>query len=542
MKPDLLSTLNKSGSGLNLRDLAQTLATAETAPQINRLQRAQNEDELRLSGLSALRAQLDALGANLVRAAGNPGLSVETSTPALSPKVTDRNAVIPGTVAIDVLALARPQVLEFTGFQSPLQALSTGVLTVDFGAWSDVGFTPSPDRPSLDLTLAGGTTLQGLAETLNRLPGVTAQILDKGDGTFSLGILGDTGTQNAIRLRAADGGTDGVSLMAFDTQTSNETHQLQAAQDAVVSVNGIALTRQGNVLTDVIPGVEIALQGTVSGVIKIDRSVDATRENVQLLISGLNETLALLRDLTTSDAGTGSKGSLAGDRNLLTLESALRRLISQPLSGYADRPVTMADLGIATERSGMLRFDPPAFDRTFAQNASHFDALFENKLRALSGRADISGTPASGLRPGDLRFERAADGTATLDGFSMSAAALPDGRSRYLVTSGPARGLSMTAPADLNSDTIRFGRSFAEQLAILLDDAVSRTGLIGRKETEIDRQNTQRSARVEMLEARAAIVEKRYLSRFAAMEQAVSQMNATSNYLKNLVDMWSSKR
>lgn len=542
MKPDLLSTLNKSGSGLNLRDLAQTLAMAETAPQITRLKRAQGVDELRLSGLSQLRTQLDALGGSLVRAAGNPVLSVETSTSAFSPKVTDRAALIPGTVALDVTALARPQVLEFTGFSAPGQILAAGVLTLDFGTWNGTDFTPSPDRVSLDLTLSNSITLQGLAETLNRLPGVTAQILDKGDGTFSLGILSDTGAQNAIRMRAVDTGAEGVSLSTFDTQTNNDSRQIQAARDAQFSVNGIALTRPSNTLTDVLPGIEITLQSAVSGILKIERSAAAARDNVQSLVSGLNETLSLVRALTSSGASGEGAGSLSGDRNLLALDTALRRLISQPLSGYADRPISLADLGIATERNGTLRFDPPAFDRTFSQNAAHFDALFENKLRALSGRAEVTGTPAAGLRPGDFLFEKTEDGKATLDGFSMSAAQLPDGRSRYLVMNGPARGLSVTAPADVSSDTIRFGRSFAEQLAILLDGAVANAGLIGRREVEIDRQTTQRTERVEMLEARAAIVEKRYLSRFAAMEQAVSQMNSTSSYLKNLVDMWSSKR
>ena len=93
----------------------------------------------------------------------------------------------------------------------------------------------------------------------------------------------------------------------------------------------------------------------------------------------------------------------------------------------------------------------------------------------------------------------------------------------YTVLDGPARGVSVTAPPDLTSDTIRFGRSFAESLATLMDNAVAESGLIGRREAELDSNVDDRAERIDLFEARATLLEKRYMSRFAAMEQAVSQ-------------------
>lgn len=542
MIPDLVSKLNKGGSGLNLRELAQTLATAETAPQITRLQRARDNDELRLSGLTQLRSQFDAMGDTLVRGAGNPVLTVTSSSSALQTRVTDRAALTPGSVALDVTHLARPQVLEFEGFSSANQILSAGRLTLDFGSWHGDDFSANPDRDSLTLTLSAGTSLSGLAETLNRLPGVIAQILDKGDGTVSLGILSETGAANALRITTEATGTEHLALDVFDTTNSNGTRQIQAAQDAEFSVNGITLTRASNTVSGILPGLDITLKAPVSGTLTIGRDADAARANIQTLVEGLNDTLDTLRRLTGNGSGEGQAGELAGDRNLQSLETALRRLIAQPLDGFADRPVSLADLGIATERTGRLRFDPPAFDRNFAANAAHFDALFENKLRMLSGQAEVSGTPNQMLPAGDYQFARDASGNATLDGFRMSSFQRADGSFGHTVLEGPARGLSITTPEELTSDTLRFGRSFAESLAILLDNAVSRTGLIGRRETEIDQQATQRTDRIEQLEARAALVEKRYLSRFAAMEQAVSRMNSSASYLQNLVDIWANQR
>jgi flagellar hook-associated protein 2 len=542
MTPDLLSSLNKSGSGLNLRELAQTLATSETAPRIIREQRAQETDNLRLSGLAQVRAQFDALGGALVQAASNPVLTVQTNTPAVLPKVTDRSALTTGSVFLDVTALAKPQVLEFANFTSPTDVFGGGSLTVEFGTWSDTDFAVNPDTASRTVNIAAGTTLTELAETLNRLPGITAQILDKGDGTVSLGVLTETGAQNAVRFTAQDTGGAGVSLAALDTVNDNAAKQVQASQDARFTVNGIAVTRPSNQVNDILPGVEVSLLAPTTATLGVERSQTAAQQNMQSLVNGLNDTLKLLRDLTRTGVGDGTAGELAGDRSLQSVEAALRRLISEPINGFSDRPISLADLGIATERSGSLRFDMPAFDRTFAARAADFDALFDNKLRALSGQSEVTGTTSLSMQSGDYAFKRDATGLATLDGFRMSSFAMPDGRVRHTAVDGPARGLAITTPADLTSDTIRFGRSFAESLAIMLDNAVSANGAVQRRETEIDRQNTQRSERITLLESRAAIAEKRYLSRFAAMEQAISQMNSTSSYLKNLVDIWSNQK
>jgi flagellar hook-associated protein 2 len=542
MSSDLLSSLNKSGSGLNLRELAQTLATSETAPRILRETRAQETDNLRLSGLAQVRAQFDALGASLVQAASNPVLTVQTNTPAVMPKVTDRALLTTGSVFLDVTALAKPQVLEFANFTSPNDVFGGGSLRVEFGTWTGDGFDLNLESTTHTLTVAPGTTLKDLAQTLNRLPGITAQILDKGDGSVSLGVLSETGAQNGLRFSALDAGGTGLSLAMLDTQTDNAARQVQSAQDARFTVNGIAVTRPSNTVKDILPGVEVQLLAPATATLEVDRSQSAAQQNVQSLVNSLNDTLKLLRDLTSTGVANGTAGELAGDRSLQSVEAALRRLISEPIKGFSDRPISLAELGIATERNGSLRFDMPAFDRTFAARAADFDALFDNKLRALSGQSEVSGTAPQTMKSGEYAFKVDAAGNATLDGFRMSSFTMPDGRVRHTALDGPARGMALTTPADLTSDTIRFGRSFAESLAVLLDDAVTGNGAVQRRETEIDRQNTQRSERIALLESRTAIAEKRYLTRFAAMEQAISQMNSTSSYLKNLVEIWSNQK
>ena len=547
MVNDLLSTLNRNGSGLRLTELAQTLATAETAPRLNALQVKAEKDSLRLSALSQIRAQFDKLGGVLVTAAQNPVLTVTTSSASLMPRVTDRNQLSPASVPLDVQALATRQVLEFTGIPARDALVEAGTLTVDFGAWSTSDpqdFTAGTARAPVTLTIPQGTTAEGLAQMLGTIPGISARLLDKGDGTFSLGIVGETGAQNALRLTAEGnggglGGAGAIRLDSLDTTTTNAARQVQAAGDARVLVDGIMVTRPDNVIKGILPGLDVTLSAVMTGRLEIGRDREAAAQNIQALIGGLNETFGLLAALTQRGVAGAPGGDLAGDRMVEQVTRDLRRLIAEPLRGFGDRAINLSDLGIATQRDGTLRFDPPAFDRNFALREADVDALFTDTLRPLTPGLAINGLPGAMMPAGRFSFATRPDGSAMLDGTRLSSFDLGDGRQMHIVPTGPFLGLSLTTEAGVRSGEITFGRSFAQSLAQVLADAGASTGTLGRREAEIGRSSQGTSAQIDALEARAAVLEKRYLTRFAAMEQVVTQMKSTGSYIQNIVDLWS---
>ncbi|MCD1625096.1 flagellar filament capping protein FliD [Seohaeicola saemankumensis] len=543
MSSDLLSTLNTNGSGINLRQLAQTLASAETTPRLVALQNKVETDSVRLSALSQIRGQFDKLGGVLAEAASNPVLTVTTSSQALMPRVTNRDLLTQGTVPLEVQSLATRQVLEFAGFSAANSTVETGSLTIDFGQWNDAepqAFTAGTTREPVTLTVPPGTTLEELAALLSETEGVTARVLNKGDGSFSLGIVGETGAVNGIRLTASNGSGDGdIVLSDLDTTATNAARQVQAATDARLLVDGIAITRSDNVVSDILPGMEITLSAVISGSLVIERDRFVAQENLEKLIGGLNETLSLMKSLTQRGIGEETSGTLSGDRTVESLEQGLRRLISTPIAGFDERPISLADLGIATQRDGLLRFDPPAFDRTFAQRAQDFDALFTNSLRGMTEGVAVSGSPRADMKAGSYSFVLDAQGNAILDGSRMLSLDLGDGRLAHFPQTGPLQGLRLTTEAGLTSGTFSFGRSFADSLTQLLGEAGTSTGLLGRREAEISKLSDDATGQIETLEARAALLEKRYLTKFAAMEQVVTQMKSTGNYLESLVESWS---
>jgi flagellar hook-associated protein 2 len=541
--PDLLSSLNRNGSGLNLRELAQTLARAETAPRMSALQNRVEADTLKLTALDEIKGKFQGLAGIMAEVASNPILTVETSTASVMPRVIDRSKLQTGATPIEVTSLATRQVLEFTGFQSPSSTLTAGTLTVEFGQWdatTSSSFTASGRGP-VALDISEGMTLQDLATRLNRIEGISARILDKGDGTFSLGVVGELGASSGLRLTASGSGTTGdINLADLDTTTTNAARQVQAAGDARLVVDGIAISRPSNTLRDVLPGMELTLQGTVFASLNVVRDEAAARSNVSRLIDGLNETVNAIRTMTSRGVGEGTAGILPGDQTLERLEQSLRKLVATPLVGHGETAISLADMGVATQRSGLFRFDPPAFDRTFRSRAADFDALLGDSLRSNTEGLRVAGLPGKDLASGEMQFRVGPNG-ASLNGFNMLGLNLGDGRRSYIGTTGPVQGLSLTAEAGVTSGSISFGRSFLGSLAPLIDDAVGSSGALGRRSTEIGRATTENQQRVEALEARASILEKRYLSNFAGMEQAITRMKTSGAYIQNMVDLWSKK-
>lgn len=544
MSSDLLSALSRNGSGLNLRDLARTLTQAETAPKMDAIRNRMTRDEQRMTALGQVRAQFDALGQAMAQAASNPIMTVSTTSAGVLPRVTDRQRMSPETLPIDVQRLAKRQVLEFGGLSSLTTPVEAGRLRVEFGEWGEgAAFDADPARQSITLDIRPGTTLADLARSLSSLPGITARALDKGDGTVSLGIVSETGASNAIRLSVdqASGG-EGMPLSSFDMSGGPGARQVQAATDALVLVDGIAVTRPDNLIRDVMPGVDVTLSATGPAMLSIEREEGAARANVQTLIDGLNGVLSLMQSLTQRGVGGGVAGPLAGDRAMESLQSQIRSLLAAPLNGFGDRPIFLADLGIATERNGQLRFDPPAFDRTFRLSPARFDALFGDVLTSLTPGLSVRGNPSRALQSGDLDFRTDAAGNATLAGNRMLGLDLGQGRMVQIALTGPVEGLSIMAEPGVTTGTLRFGRSLVGSLAQMIDQARSGNGNLGRREADLTRASQSGSEQIAALEARAALIEKRYLTRFAAMEQAVTQMNGTGQYLKNLQDMWSRDR
>ncbi|MFC7703717.1 flagellar filament capping protein FliD [Plastorhodobacter daqingensis] len=538
---DILSTLNTRGSGLNLGQLASSLVTAEIAPKRQAIEARLREADLSVSALSRLRGALAGLQAGLAgtRAAGAPiGLS---SSSAVAVSVTDPTRAREVTQAIEVRSLARAQVLEFGGFSSAEAAVGGGTIRLDRGRLLSDGFAPQADPQ--EISLPDGATLQDLARALDRLEGVSAWIVDKGDGTVSLALRGAEGAANALSLTVTPG-QDGSDLARFDTSAGPADHQITAASDAEIVVDGITLRRPRNLIDDVLPGAVLALAAATPGpvTVMLGRDPQAAQAAMRELVDQINTARGSLRELTAR-AGPGVKaGPLAADTTAVALERQLASLTTAPLVGFGPQPLFLAQFGLRTERDGTLTLDAATFDRAFAADPAALDAVFRTRLAADTAGITVAGAPRPGAAPGSYRFALDPEtGSATLGGSAMISRSLEDGRTQYLALEGPLGGVIVTPDPGLTEAEIRLGISLSDRLGSFLTRITGRNGELDLRERQIDTRRGEDDARLAALEERAALLEERYRSRFAAMEQMISQLKSTGNYMESLMEAWNRK-
>jgi flagellar hook-associated protein 2 len=544
MTVDILSSLNTNGSGLNIRQLTSSLVAAEIEPLKARQTTRSDAAQLSISALGQVRSQFGALNSAVATLRENPLLAARSGNAGVGVTITDPGKIANSTTSIEVEQLATRQVLEFGGYTSADALVGAGSLQVEVGVWfedtnGDPAFALNPASTVNTLNIPAGVTLSMLAETLNALPGLAARVLDKGDGTFSLGIVSEPGAGSALRFTVAE---TVAGLAAFDTTTTNAARQIQAAQDAVLLVDGIAVSRPSNVIDDVIPGATLditAPAGTVTTV-SFTRDIETARLNMQALVEQVNNTRKLLTELSARGAGGTKAGALAGDRLIEKLKTDLTNLLAAPISGFGASAKRLSDFGVATNRDGSLRLDNLRFEKAFDADPAAFDMVFADRLSANAAGVEVTGTLGASARGGNLAFvQNTTTGEAMLNGESMLGLSLPDGRRQYLLFGGDYAGMTVTVPADLEATEVRYGKSFLTSLETMLDAALSGgANSLGEREDQLTSRVTEATDELTALDTRASLLERRYLLRFTAMETAIAGLKSTGNYLTNLVAQW----
>lgn len=536
---DILSSLNTNGTGLDISELSETLAKSETEPRKALIDARIDTAEMSLSGYERLRGQAGMLDEALTMMRGLSSRTARSDSPAVAVTVTDPEALEPGRPSVAVERLAQAQVLSFEGFASADEVLGAGRITVDTGAWSEAEppvFTPG-DGAARVLQFGPGSTLGDVADALNGLDGVSARVIDLGDGTVSLGILSQTGAANALRLSVAEG-ADGA-LAAFDQSDGPGAAQVQRAEDAQLRLNGIAVTRSTNVVDDLLPGASIALNALTASpaTIAVEPNVDGALEVMEGFIDMINATHRMVDTLTDRGFGpNGVAGDLAGDGLSENLMAGIETILGR---GFGGAGVHLADLGILTRRDGTLALDADAFSKALRADPALIDPLVRDSVSARG--VDVTGLPSGRPPAGEYVFERdPATGTATLAGARVFGAEGSDGRWTYEVASGPLRGITLRVDGASEGGTVEFAPSMVGSLQAHIAGITADGGTLSQREGTLRDNLADEADALAALETRGEELRQRYLSRFTEMERIVTGLNSTGDYLTNLIDAWNS--
>jgi len=364
-------------SGIDWKSMIEQLEQVEVAAKINPLNTQKAKYQNKVSAWDSLGSKLS----GLLSAVGNLkdstdynvfAVSLSSSSASVSAdsilSATAGSNVSKGTYDIKVTQLAQAE---------KVQSVSVAAQDGDAG-WSG-SITLEGHEISLD-----GKSLQSIRSDINALnsgdnpSGVIASILQVSSDDFRL------------ILTAEETGSAGIDLSEspyFDPAP------LQAGQDAQFSIDGIAMTRSSNTVTDAIPGLTLNLLSddapTTAITVKVDRDEQAVEGKIQTLVDGYNSVISYINSQMTYNQETNTTGgALFGDTMLKSIKSNLQNtILAADLSGY----------GISFDRNGKLTLDSDdlqsALDSDFAATEAAFTGFSESLNTLLNNLTDsIDGT------------------------------------------------------------------------------------------------------------------------------------------------------
>lgn len=546
IKTDILSSLSQSGSGLQLKSLTASLVEAETSGPRTLTERRIEDANTSISAMGQLSTEIGIFKAGMDRTAEAASRTAVATGDAVSIEVTEEALASDVSAVIEVTALATAQTLTFSfaADTTSSSSASMGSFSLNATGW-DAARTVSID--------SSNDTLEGLALALNDVEGISASLIDTGDGV-ALIVKGSEGVKNSldaasiVAIRGALGltsdGIDGESDEAENPLGANAS--VTAGTDAAFTVDGVEVTRSSNVVDDLYPGHRITVNALGTSTISSSESTTSVRDRITSFLSEVNALKSYLNTATQRGLNGAEGGPLVGDVAAQSVLGKMRGITTQPIVGFGSEPVYLAELGIRTERDGTLSLDEARFEEVMEANPEIAEALFATQFGADSSALTVTGLSFAPPEAGNyaLVFDPATiPATATLDGADMIISYDSDGSTILTASGGGADGMKITLEGDEAITTnVRYGVSLADIMADYSTALVGANGMLARRETELSENLEDFEARLTEIEDKATMLTERYNIQFGRMEAMIASLNKTGEYMQSLMDSWNADR
>ena len=299
---------------------------------------------------------------------------------------TAGSTAVPGTYAVNVSKLAQSQNLLAAGQTSSTATIGNGTattVTFDFGTigggtltngiYSGATFT-SKGSGTASITIdSTNNTLEGIRDAINTAAmGVTATIVNDGSGTPYRLALSSTssGVSNSLKITTSGGDSSIGSLLGYDPAGTQNLTQTLAAQNADLTVNGIAITSASNTVSGAIQGVTLTLKNTTTTAasLTVARDTSAIDTAASGFVDAYNALASQIKSRFAYGTNTTAGGALAGDGTLRVMQDQLRDIFNTPASGGT--LTSLAEVGIAFQKDGSLLLDSSKLDSAMAANFS----------------------------------------------------------------------------------------------------------------------------------------------------------------------------
>ena len=237
---------------------------------------------------------------------------------------------------------------------------------------------------------ASSTTPAGMVAAINSSTlGISAQLINTGNAAapYRIVITGATGASNSFTLTSKKADGTEVSNVNFGTR-------LQTAENATLTVNGVAISSSTNKVTDAIAGTTLELFTTTSGAANLDFTRDTTtvKNNLKALVTAYNDANSMLSVVSDPKSTVETYGAtLVGNSMVSSVRSQMRNMITTASNTPSGNMTALRDIGITLTRTGELEIDQVKMDAALQNNYDQVVTMLTANKENQSAQSTLNG-------------------------------------------------------------------------------------------------------------------------------------------------------
>lgn len=404
---------------------------------------------------------------------------------------------------------------------------------------------------SAEITITEDMTLDEIAEAINAETddsGVKASVLKVSDSEYML-ILSSAETGETISA-ASVSGDDVLTELGILDATGDFVDELQTAQQAIFTIDGIELTRSSNTVDDAINGVSLLLyQETpdeTSITLEVNTDLSAVKDAVVALADAYNAYREYFIDQTayvssddsedTSDDSEIETGTLFGDGTTRNISTA----IYNALTAVIDED-SMALLGLTFDENNYLELDEDTLDDILLDDPDAVEALLTFSMTSSSSKLLLLSRGTELLDDLTLDIEVDENGDITSAGIDGDSSLFTINGTRIIGAEGTEYEGYTFVFTGASSTSVEL--SFSTGLAELLYNATAEVsddtdGTLQTLMDDLEDVNDDLEAEVDDITERAATYRTNLTTRYAEYQAAIESAEAMVDYLTTLIDTW----
>jgi flagellar hook-associated protein 2 len=392
---------------------------------------------------------------------------------------------------------------------------------------------------SASIAVTSGMTLQDVADAINAqsaTSNVSASIVQVSSGSFELVLTG--GEDAADISYSSTSGDDILNKLGVTDNTGSFSNVLQASQAAKFTLDGIALTRNTNDISDVLSGVTFdLLQPTPSGTslnVSIGADTNQITNALQTFVTDYNAFRddVIAQQAINPDGTASSSAVLFGDGTVRDVMTQIEQVLGTSVNG-----LTMADIGLSFNQQNELVLDTGTLSTALSTNLGGVTALLSAQTKTSSNQLSVVNTSKS---PESFTLDVAVDASGNLSGASVG------GDNSLFSIQGNAivgnvgtiyAGMAFTYTGSTSqSIAVTSTLGLATQIAQIAGDASANSGSFQTLINNLQTQDTTMQQKINDIDDAASAFQTQLEAQYAIYQSAIQAADNTLNYLSALLN------